>query len=169
MVEVVSHGNLEIRLELMDPIGQGLATNPLQRFFAGAVDRRQQQGITVLQCTGEGLEIDWSVVCWDANLRYSDNGWEPWSFKGTRWQQISNKYRESYLLNAYRVLLSRARQGFVIYVPQGDEDDLTRSPSFYDPIYNALISVGVRPLESKTHPMREAAATPHSLDTGVEI
>ena len=117
----------------------------------------------------QGLEIDWSVVCWDANLRYSDNGWEPWSFKGTRWQQISNEYRESYLLNAYRVLLSRARQGFVIYVPQGDEDDLTRSPSFYDPIYNALISVGVRPLESKTQPIREAAATPHSLDTGVEI
>ena len=56
MVEVVSHGNLEIRLELLDPIGQGLAANPLQRFFAGAVDRRQQQGITVLQCTCEGLE-----------------------------------------------------------------------------------------------------------------
>ena len=81
----------------------------------------------------QGLELDWVCVTWDADFRYSSNGWEYRSFVGDRWNQIRKAERQLYLKNAYRVLLTRARQGMVIVVPMGAEDDPTRNSSFYDP------------------------------------
>lgn len=90
----------------------------------------------------QGLELDWACVVWDADLRYEDDGWDCRSFVGSKWQRIRVEHRKTYLINAYRVLLTRARQGMVIVVPNGDNDDPTRDPAFYDPIYSYLKSVG---------------------------
>lgn len=92
----------------------------------------------------QGLELDWVGVCWDADLRYKDGNWSRYNFKGTKWQRVSNPYRQVYLSNAYRVLLTRARQGMVIFVPRGDERDPTRPPSFYDETYKFLVRCGIK-------------------------
>lgn len=91
----------------------------------------------------QGLELDWTCVCWDADLRYEDTQWEYFNFRGTRWQRIHKTEDQLYLRNAYRVLLTRARQGLAIYVPTGDASDPTRHPSLYDNIYNYLIRCGL--------------------------
>ena len=81
-------------------------------------------------------------MTWDADFRYSQKGWEHWSFKGSRWQHINKRERQIYQKNAYRVLLTRARQGMVIVVPNGDSKDPTRDPAFYDATYNYLEGIG---------------------------
>ncbi|WP_443748543.1 DUF2075 domain-containing protein [Asticcacaulis solisilvae] len=93
----------------------------------------------------QGLELDWTGVCWDADLRY-DGGWRMYNFKGTRWQSINDDWRKLYLKNAYRVILTRARQGIVVFVPKGDETDATRPPHFYDGTYEYLKNCGFQPL-----------------------
>ena len=91
----------------------------------------------------QGLELDWTCVAWDANLRKSNNGWEFKNFRGTEWQNINDEIRKRYLLNTYRVLLTRARQGMVVFVPEGDELDRTRKPEFYEPVFQYFIQCGV--------------------------
>jgi DUF2075 family protein len=81
----------------------------------------------------QGLELDWACVTWDGDFRYRRSGGEHWSFCGSRWNQIRLPDRQTYLKNAYRVLLTRARQGMVIVVPEGDTTDPTRRPEYYDP------------------------------------
>ena len=107
--------------------------------------------ILTLKCNTEfdiqGLELDWVCVTWDADFRITENGWEYRSFVGDRWNYINKPERKLYLKNAYRVLLTRARQGMVIVVPPGDNDDLTRSPSFYDPIFSYLRKIGFDDLD----------------------
>ena len=94
----------------------------------------------------QGLELDWVCVAWDADFRYCDGQWEHWSFVGCKWNHIHSKERQIYQKNAYRVLLTRARQGMVIVVPEGDSDDPTRHPSFYDGTYDYLRGLGVTEL-----------------------
>ena len=91
----------------------------------------------------QGLELDWAGVCWDADLRYIGSNWESSSFRGTKWQTVRAVERKRYLKNAYRVLLTRARQGMVIFVPRGNETDPTRPPAFYDETYAFLCRCGV--------------------------
>ena len=91
----------------------------------------------------QGLELDWTCVAWDANLRRTGDCWEFKNFRGTEWQNINDEIRKRYLLNTYRVLLTRARQGMVIFVPEGDESDRTRKPDFYDPVFQYLMQCGV--------------------------
>lgn len=90
----------------------------------------------------QGLELDWSCVVWDADLRHSGAFWEYRSFVGNKWNSIKKLERQKYLKNAYRVLLTRARQGMVIVVPPGDINDPTRDPNFYDPVFNYLKNIG---------------------------
>ena len=90
----------------------------------------------------QGLELDWACVVWDGDFRYSPDEWIYKSFRGNKWQNINNSERKKYLKNAYRVLLTRARQGMVIVVPYGDLDDWTRQPKFYDPTFNLLKEIG---------------------------
>ena len=94
----------------------------------------------------QGLELDWTCVCWDADFRYGNNQWNYFNFRGTKWQRVSAADRQLHLKNAYRVLLTRARQGLAIYVPRGDISDSTRAPLYYDEIYNYLIRCGVSDL-----------------------
>jgi DUF2075 family protein len=91
----------------------------------------------------QGLELDWSCVTWDGDLRYSENGWKTFEFRGDHWQNIHKETRKAYLINAYRVLLTRARQGMVIVVPEGDPEDHTRKAEYYDPTFEYLKSVGL--------------------------
>jgi hypothetical protein len=95
----------------------------------------------------QGLELDWACVVWDADLRVGANGWRHHQFVGNKWQNINKAERQVYLKNAYRVLLTRARQGMVIVVPPGDPEDATRDPAFYDPIFEYLQSIGVPTLD----------------------
>jgi len=90
----------------------------------------------------QGLELDWVCVTWDADFRYSPTAWECKSFCGNRWNNINKEERKQYLKNAYRVLLTRARQGMVIVVPSGDREDATRNPAFYDPTFEYLRTIG---------------------------
>ena len=91
----------------------------------------------------QGLELDWACVVWDADLRFGEDEWEYRSFVGSKWQKVHLAHRQMYLKNAYRVLLTRARQGMVIVVPAGESSDPTRDPVFYDPIYKYLVSLGI--------------------------
>jgi hypothetical protein len=90
----------------------------------------------------QGLELDWACVTWDADFRYTGTGWEHYNFVGSSWNRVRKQERQRYQLNAYRVLLTRARQGMVIVVPEGDEQDPTRSSKFYDPTFEYLRSIG---------------------------
>ena len=90
----------------------------------------------------QGLELDWICVTWDADFRHTKNGWSHHSFRGTGWNRINKDERKQYLKNAYRVLLTRARQGMVLVVPNGDLEDSTRSPQYYDGTFNYLKEVG---------------------------
>jgi len=91
----------------------------------------------------QGLELDWTIVCWGANFRFNKNCFEYYNFNGTKWQNVNKEENLLYLKNAYRVLLTRARQGFIIFVPTGDENDITMHSDFYDGIYNYLIGIGI--------------------------
>ena len=95
----------------------------------------------------QGLEIDYSIVCWDANLRYINGKFEFYEFKGTEWTNVRQQIRKDYLLNSYRVLLTRARRGMVIFVPKGNDEDETRKTEFYDGTYEYLKSIGIEELK----------------------
>lgn len=92
----------------------------------------------------QGLELDWSCVTWDADFRYSIDGWGSYSFVGDKWHSIRKEERKKYLKNAYRVLLTRARQGMVIVIPPGDINDHTRPPEFYNSTFEYLVQVGIK-------------------------
>ena len=91
----------------------------------------------------QGLELDWSGVCWDSDFRYELGEWKHYAFRGTKWQRTNADDRRLFLKNAYRVILTRARQGMIIFVPRGNTDDPTRLPSFYDPTYHYLRDCGL--------------------------
>jgi hypothetical protein len=95
----------------------------------------------------QGLELDWTCVCLDTNLRISvQNTIEPMVFRGTKWQTVNDAARKAYVLNAHRVLLTRARQGVVIYLPRGNDDDPTRQTLWYSRLYDYLVCCGVESL-----------------------
>ncbi len=118
--------------------------DPVHWFLDGKEDVRSSYYLedVATEFAIQGLELDWACVTWDGDFRYSDYGWEHWSFCGDRWRHIEKQERRNYLKNAYRVLLTRARQGMVIVVPPGDERDRTRSSEFYDPTFEYLKEVG---------------------------
>ena len=119
--------------------------NPIHWFLNDADDTRSsfylEDAATEYQI--QGLELDWVCVTWDADLRFDGNRWQYRSFNARGWQQVHKAERRKYLINAYRVLLTRARQGMIIFVPPGDATDATRPPEFYDATYAYLRSVGV--------------------------
>jgi hypothetical protein len=94
----------------------------------------------------QGLELDWVGVCWDADYRRVNGNWAHYQFRGTAWQNVKNESQRTYLANAYRVLLTRARQGMVIYVPEGDSNDPTRQPAFYHGVVAFLKQCGIEEL-----------------------
>ena len=95
----------------------------------------------------QGLELDWVCVAWCGDFRFTDSGWSYHDFRGDRWCNIGNADNRIYLRNAYRVLLTRARQGMVVFVPPGDPDDPTRSPAFFDSTFDYLKELGISEIE----------------------
>jgi hypothetical protein len=91
----------------------------------------------------QGLELDWTCVTWDADLRLNGGGWSFHDFRGSRWMNVKSPENRRYLLNAYRVLLTRARQGMVLFVPPGSGRDATRLPEYYDRTFRYLARVGI--------------------------
>ncbi len=91
----------------------------------------------------QGLELDWTCVAWDADFRFYNNDWIYKKFRGSKWQNVNDKTRRQYLKNAYRVLLTRARQGMIIFIPEGNDEDITRQCEFYDQTYNFLRALGL--------------------------
>ena len=94
----------------------------------------------------QGLEIDRVGVCWDGDLRRDGENWGFKNFNGTKWGNVNKAADKRFLLNKYRVLLTRAREGMIIWVPDGDKDDITRSSKIYDPIFEYLMQCGVKEL-----------------------
>jgi len=118
--------------------------DPIHWFLDGKDDVRSSYYLedVATEFHVQGLELDWSCVAWDGDFRYSQNNWLPFSFVGDKWHNIKKEERKVYLKNAYRVLLTRARQGMVIVVPEGDLEDNTRKPEYYDCTYNYLKEIG---------------------------
>jgi hypothetical protein len=119
--------------------------DPVQWFLNDRHDTRSsyylEDAATEFQV--QGLELDWVCVSWDADLRRHADSWRYHSFRGDTWTTIHKEERKRYLLNACRVLLTRARQGMVIFVPPGDATDATREPTFYDDTYKYFVKLGV--------------------------
>jgi len=118
--------------------------NPVHWFLDGKEDVRSSYYLedVATEFHVQGLELDWACVTWDADFRYSPSGWDHRSFCGARWTQIHKDHRKMYLKNAYRVLLTRARQGMVIVVPEGERSDPTRVPEYYSNTFNYLQDIG---------------------------
>ena len=122
-----------------------VAVDPVHWFLDGPEDTRSSYYLE--DCATEfqvqGLELDWACVTWDGDLRLRDSRWTYHDFRGSRWQNIRNSENQNYLRNAYRVLLTRARQGMVLFIPPGDPSDPTRLPEFYDETFRYLAGVGI--------------------------
>ena len=118
--------------------------NPIHWFLNGKDDVRSSYYLedVATEFHIQGLELDWVCVTWDADFRYTKDGWKHLSFRGNRWTHIRKKERKNYLKNAYRVLLTRARQGMVIVIPSGEPEDPTRNPTFYNSTYEYLKDIG---------------------------
>ena len=124
----------------------------VQWFLADDTDIRSSNCLedTLTEFKVQGLEIDWACVAWDADLRLNKahTAWEHWQLRGSeKWMRINKEINQKYQINAYRVLLTRARQGMIIVVPEGDHSippDETRKPEWYDGIYSYLKEVGLK-------------------------
>lgn len=121
-------------------------TDPVKWFLEGKEDTRSSYYLedVATEFQVQGLELDWACVVWDGDLRFNGARWAHHQFRGSRWNRINKPERQRYLENAYRVLLTRARQGMVLVVPEGDGNDPTRCHEFYDPTYNYLKSLGLQ-------------------------
>lgn len=120
-------------------------------FLAPSDDLRSSNMLEIVasEFKVQGLEIDWAIVCWDLDLRRkSKTEWDHYSFRGSKWMHRNKADQQRYLVNSYRVLLTRARQGMVIFVPNGvdEEEDPTRKLELYNDIYDYLLSCGLKEL-----------------------
>jgi hypothetical protein len=122
-----------------------VAVDPIHWFLNDRKDTRSsfylEDAATEFQV--QGLEIDWACVTWDGDLRSTGSDWSYHDFRGDKWTNISKVENQNYLRNAYRVLLIRARQGMIVFVPKGDSMDPTRRPDYYDCTFNYLSDLGI--------------------------
>jgi hypothetical protein len=120
-------------------------TDPVHWFLNGKEDPRSSYYLedVATEFQVQGLEVDWACVTWDADFRSTDSGWSYHDFRGDRWQNTKVTERQHYVRSTYRVLLTRARQGMAIFVPEGDPSDHTRNPSYYDATFAYLCELGI--------------------------
>ena len=136
---VASSGGLRLRaegLELSSGFRQGNRDIYVHWFLGEPPDIRSSNQLEVAASEFEcqGLELDWVGVCWggDFSFNETDGDWCYRNLSGSRWQQVASEIDRAYLLNTYRVLLSRAREGMMIWVPEGDASDVTRPRQWFD-------------------------------------
>lgn len=121
------------------------SVNPVNWFLEGKNDVRSSYFLedVATEFQVQGLELDWTCLVWDADFRYSPKVWETYSFSGNSWKNVNQPERKQYLKNAYRVLMTRARQGMILVVPEGNSNDETRHPKFYDTSFEYLQRLGI--------------------------
>lgn len=119
---------------------------PVKWFLEGKddVDSSFYLEITATEFAVQGLEIDYGIVAWDGDVRYCDGEFIYKRFTRNMWCNVNKEERRRYMKNAYRVLLTRSRQGMVIYVPEGNVNDVTTAPELYDGTYEYLKSIGIQ-------------------------
>lgn len=145
---VASAGSIRLKPE---GINVKAKAQPIEWFLNGKEDVRGCQYLedVATEFDVQGLELDWTGVCWDGDFRYHKGQWTHNKFRGTQWQKVNKEASKRYLENAYRVLLTRARQGMVIFVPHGSPKDVTRLNAFYDGTFVFLKSCGLSELPIK--------------------
>ena len=122
---------------------------PENWFLNGKDDIRSSYFLEVVASEFEtqGLELDYAVVGWDADFRIENGAFRCYELSNRKtppsWSKIHSDNNQRYLKNAYRVLLTRARQGFVIFIPKGSVKDSTRLPEYYDQTYKYLKDIGI--------------------------
>jgi len=121
------------------------AIEPVDWFLNDKVDVRSSYYLEEVasEFAVQGLELDWVGVCWDGDFHHLDGHWICQAFKGTKWQSVRDESRRLYLKNAYRVILTRARQGMILFIPEGNSLDHTRPKSFYDGTFEYLRTCGI--------------------------
>lgn len=119
--------------------------DPVHWFLNGSDDVRSSNYLedVATEFQVQGLEIDWACVAWDGDLRRTNSGWTHHDFRGSKWNRVNKVENQRYLLNSYRVLLTRARQGMVVFVPKGGPGDHTRRPEYYDATFEYLRGLGI--------------------------
>ena len=147
---VASSGAIRLRadgLELSSGFRQGNRDIYVNWFLNRPPDIRSSNQLEVAASEFEcqGLELDWVGLCWGGDFSYdiTSGGWLFRNFSGSRWGSLKNEIDRQYLLNTYRVLLTRARRGLVLWIPQGDISDETRLPSSFDSTADYLIRCGL--------------------------
>jgi len=137
--------------ERLKPYAMDVRTpvDPVKWFLDGKDDVRSSYYLedVATEFHVQGLELDWVCLSWDGDFRFDGRSWQHFSFRGNRWQRVNKDTRKNYLKNAYRVLMTRARQGMVIFVPEGSTTDATRNPSYYNSTYSYLRDVGLPELD----------------------
>lgn len=120
---------------------------------SGDIRSSNQLEIAVTEFECQGLELDWTLVCWGGDLIPTENcsGWLPRYLynggkKGPHWRTEKNPTEQVFIHNKYRVLLTRARFGTVIYVPPGNPTDQTRSPAEFESVIDYLVRCGLTPV-----------------------
>lgn len=150
---LVSKVAARFKPQAVNVIAQG-DENAVHWFLEDKTDIRSsnylEEAATEIQV--QGLELDYACILWDADMRYNNHTWDFFKFNGkTKWIPENNLNNQKYMLNAYRVLLTRARQGIIICVPNGNPrlnsegfpEDATRLPEFYDCTYKYFKSIGI--------------------------
>jgi hypothetical protein len=150
---VASSGAARLRAEGMEPDSAFHAQYKWEHWYlAGKEDVRTSFQLEVFATEFEiqGLELDWIGLCWGGDFIWRETGWLKRKFRPgpvSRWGNIKSAQKRIFRENAYRVLLTRARQGLVIFVPPGDPDDPTRSPEEFDSTANFLLRCGIKNLD----------------------
>lgn len=118
---------------------------PIKWFLEGKDDVNSSfhLEITATEFAVQGLEIDYGIVAWDGDVRYEDGKFIYKRFTRNMWCNVNKPERRKYMKNAYRVLLTRSRQGMVIFIPEGNPYDPTTLPELYDSTYDYLKSIGI--------------------------
>lgn len=139
---VASSGGRRLRADGIDVKNE---IDPANWFLNGKSDVRSSYFLEDIatEFDIQGLEIDFTCVAWDINLYHYNNEWNYQNFKGTKWQNINQDSAKKYLLNSYRVLLTRARQGMIIFVPNVDDTDATRPKNLYDKTFEYFKQCGL--------------------------
>lgn len=146
---VASSGALRLRAEGIELSGQFRRGYPYEEWFLAPpedVRSSYQLEVAATEFECQGLELDWVGVCWGDDLVVdgSNGTWRHRHFHGKEWRNFRHAADRQFLLNKYRVLLTRAREGFVIWIPEGDEGDLTRDPALLDATASFLRRCGVQ-------------------------
>jgi hypothetical protein len=155
---VGSSGAQRLRSEGLEPSSSFHAEYPWEHWYlAEPTDVRSSNQCEVFATEFEiqGLELDWIGVCWGGDFVWSNEHqtWQLRNFRpgsANRWINIKNADKSAFRRNAYRVLLTRARQGMILFVPKGSNDDPTTCPEDCNATADYLIRCGVTPLNTNS-------------------